>query len=264
MKQRTLIGTRTIVICIVAVFIAMSLVITLIMNLRTSLPTTKHNYSTIPKKDDFEDAGFERDGKWYGLCKKNSVHSINDFRNTVSEDQVLKTHFADFKWEKAGMGKLEKSILAYVYFRKNGKIFRKAKPITLPAGDEYITDGNIRVRTNCCNDYTEKPVFDLQAGISKETPTSINKDQISSNSPMQAVTKHPSWIPLLWRSSGSKSTVIAWLNSTTNDPKIVPYTTPEQKHFEEPISVPEPNTILFLTVTLAALFVIYPLFHRPT
>jgi len=113
-----------------------------------------HNESV---KQDFQDASFEGNGKWYGLCKKNSIHSIDDFRKTVSSDPVLKTNFSNFNWENAKMGKLEKAIRAYVHYRKDDTIFRKKTPITLPAGDGYITDGNTRVRTMCCNSYAAAP-----------------------------------------------------------------------------------------------------------
>jgi len=110
-----------------------------------------------PVKQDFEDASFEDSGKWYGLCKKNSVHSVDDFRKTVAEDPVLKAHFANFNWGNVQMGKLEKKTPAYVHYRKNDTIFRKKTPITLPAGDGYITDGTTTVRTMCCNSYSAAP-----------------------------------------------------------------------------------------------------------
>jgi hypothetical protein len=127
-------------------------------------PTSFH--SIIPKtfihneksdKHDFQDASFEGNGKWYGLCKKNSIHSVADFHKTISNDHVLKAHFTDFKWEYAKMGRLEKATWAYVYYRKGDTIFRKDKPIVLASGDEYITDGNVKVRTTCCNRYTAGP-----------------------------------------------------------------------------------------------------------
>ena len=109
------------------------------------------------EQEAFVDANFERKGKWYGLCAKNSIHSVDDFRTTVSNDQVLKTHYADFRWENAKLERLDQAMLAYVYFRKDDKIFLTKKPIKLPAGDEYITDGYTRVRTFCCNNYTVVP-----------------------------------------------------------------------------------------------------------
>jgi hypothetical protein len=129
-------------------------------NVQRELAVKQNN---TPIQEDFPDADYEANGKWYGLCKKHSIHSIDDFRKTVSSDPVLKTHFADFNWDNAQMGKLEKSIRAYVDYRKNDTIFRKKTPIVLPAGDEYITDGNVTVRTNCCNSYYTTPMNELDA-----------------------------------------------------------------------------------------------------
>jgi len=110
-----------------------------------------------PARQEFEDASFEGNGKWYGLCKKNSIHSLDDFRKVVLSDPVLKAHFTGFKWEDAKMGRLDKATRAYVYYRKDDKIFRKKTPIMLPAGDGYITDGDTTVRTMCCNSYAAAP-----------------------------------------------------------------------------------------------------------
>jgi len=124
----------------------------------------------LDEQEDFVDANFERQGKWYGLCAKNSIHSVDDFRRTVSNDPVLKAHYADFQWENAKMGRLDEATLAYVHFRKDDRIFLTKKPIRLPPGDKYITDGYTRVRTFCCNNYTIVPPFaespDLLAELS--------------------------------------------------------------------------------------------------
>jgi hypothetical protein len=112
---------------------------------------------------EFNDADFECQDRWYGLCGKNSITSIDDFRKTASNDAVLKWHFADFKWEEAHMGRLGKDTLAYVFYRRNGQVFRKKSPIKLPAGDQYITDGKMFVRTYCCNNYV--------AAVSHEDPS---------------------------------------------------------------------------------------------
>src|SRR5512138_391762 len=76
-------------------------------------------YIGMEQRQDFEDAAFERNGKWYGLCEKNSVRSIEDFRMAVSRDPALKVHYATFNWQNARMGKLEHTVMAYVYFRKD-------------------------------------------------------------------------------------------------------------------------------------------------
>ena len=92
-------------------------------------------------------------GKWYGLCRKNSIHSVEDFHNTVLNDPLLAAHFADFNWQTATMGTLEHSQWTYVTYRKDGRIATTRKQIILPKDDGYITDGTRQVRTYCCNDY---------------------------------------------------------------------------------------------------------------
>lgn len=162
----------------------------------------------MPIKEDFPDANYEANGKWYGLCKKQSIHSISDFRKTVSGDPVLKTHFADFDWDNAQMGKLEKSIRAYVDYRKNDTIFRKKTPIVLPAGDEYITDGNVKVRTNCCNSYYT-PMNELDAEPAAG-PSQLQLPPVASMSPepMQTLTlSQPQQITPLAAVGGSPAAI---------------------------------------------------------
>mgnify|MGYP001767837588 CR=1 FL=1 len=113
----------------------------------------------LPVQDDVLDANYETNGKWFGLCPRGAIHSVEDFRKMVDSDPILKAHFANFNWDKAQMGKLEKSMRAYVHYRKDDIIFLKKTPIVLPAGDGFITDGDTLVRTNCCNSYN--PVSDL-------------------------------------------------------------------------------------------------------
>ncbi len=151
-----------------------------------------------PSEQDFQDASFEGNGKWYGLCNKNIIHSIADFRKIVSSDPILKAHYADFKWENATMGRLDKATWAYVHYRKNDTIFRKKLPIVLASGDDYITDGNVKVRTTCCNSYTACPPLEdldadpaagasplLEDDPSAGTPPLNNNIPLASSEPIQ-------------------------------------------------------------------------------
>ena len=144
----------------------------------------------MPIEEDFPDANYEANGKWFGLCKKHSIRSIDDFRKIVSNDPVLKAHFANFNWDNARIGKLEKSTRAYVDYRKNDTIFRKRTAIALPAGDEYITDGNIMVRTNCCNSYYI-PTDDLDA----EPAAGPSQLTVTPNNPFAQVIPNNSFSP---------------------------------------------------------------------
>jgi len=103
------------------------------------------------------DASSEVDGEYYGLCKKNSIRSVDDFHNVVNNDPVLAAHFAGFNWEKAKLGKQEEDVWTYVSYRKGDMIRLTTKPVKLPQGDGFITDGIRVVRTYCCNDYVLAP-----------------------------------------------------------------------------------------------------------
>lgn len=96
-------------------------------------------------------------GVWYGLCRKNSIKTIEDFKKTVETDPVLTKHFADFDWGNARIGKLDQDIFAHLAYRKNERIWTTRRLIRLPKGDGYLTDGNRWVRTFCCNDYVAGP-----------------------------------------------------------------------------------------------------------
>ena len=144
-------GKKSMVLAIVF-FIITGLVV-LSINTKPTTWNSVRPYLGMQPVDEFEDAAFESNGKWYGLCDKNSIRSVEDFRRTVTRDPALRIHYATFNWDNARMARLEYPVLAYVYFRNEGQISRKARPIRLVAGDEYITDGDTRVRTHCCNNY---------------------------------------------------------------------------------------------------------------
>ena len=103
------------------------------------------------------DASSEISGKYFGLCKKKSIHSVDDFRRTVRDDAVLSAYFSGFNWEAANLGKQDKDIWTFVSYRKGDAIRMTSKPVMLPKGDGYVTDGTRVVRTYCCNDYVIAP-----------------------------------------------------------------------------------------------------------
>lgn len=112
-----------------------------------------YQQKTLENMQEPQDASSEVDGKWLGLCKKNSIHSIEDFRKTLENDPMLAIYFYDFDFRYARMGKLEESLWAYIAYRKNDRISITKRVVRLKKGDGYITDGKRWVRTYCCNDY---------------------------------------------------------------------------------------------------------------
>ena len=124
--------------------------------------TPKANVDYITK---VEDASSQLNGEWLGVCKKNSIHSVADFKRTVETDEVLSRHFAGFNWKNARLGRQDEAMLVHVTHRKGDVIKPTSKPIKLPKGDGYITDGVRTIRTYCCNDIDISP----SAGL-PETP----------------------------------------------------------------------------------------------
>ena len=136
---------------------------------RLPLPATRKIHATLPSQVSPElanlaDASSQKNGQWYGLCKKRSVQSIEDFRRTVENDPTLSVYYAGFNWEEAKIGSLKEDVLAYVAHRKGDVIGPTTKPIKLPKGDQYITDGERTARTYCCND------IDLSPSAGNESP----------------------------------------------------------------------------------------------
>lgn len=113
-----------------------------------------------------EDASSEQNGHWRGLCRKRSVDSVEDFRRTVASDPVLSGYFSGFNWEASKIGSLEEETKAIVAHRKGDVIKMTSKPIKLPRGDGYITDGVRTVRTFCCNEINLTP----SAGVPGTAP----------------------------------------------------------------------------------------------
>ena len=257
MNERNTSRLRLRTVLAVAFFAGILLVGSIIMLSKTSTaPKSETASIQLPAEDYFQDADFERDGKWYGLCNKNSIQSIEDFRRTVSEDPALRNHYAAFNWDKAQMGKLQQPMLAYVYFKKDGQIFRKEKPIKLPAGDTYISDGKTTVRTYCCNNYVASAALPPDQAESQAAATTVAP---SPSSP--AVTP-----PVEVAASGSTGNTglaggfIGFTRSSSDDGYYPPGNppTPNPNYSDSaapihvnPVPVPEPGTGLLVAIGMA-------------
>jgi hypothetical protein len=135
-----------------------------------------------------EDASSEMDGEWLGLCEKNSIKSVADFQRAVLNDKVLLAHYSGFDWNNASIGRRDEAIMAFVSHRKGDVIKKTSKPIKLPKGDGYITDGTHTARTFCCNDILLSPA----AG---PPPEDVVVKPLSGVPPMEEFTLAP--LPLM-------------------------------------------------------------------
>lgn len=123
-----------------------------------SRKTIIYQQQTIENAQEPQDASSEVDGKWLGLCKKGSIHSVDDFKKTLENDPVLALYFYDFDFRYARMGNLEEPLWTYIAYRKNDRISITKRAVRLKKGDGYITDGKRRIRTFCCNDYVDASI----------------------------------------------------------------------------------------------------------
>jgi hypothetical protein len=132
------------------------------------------------------------EGKYYGLCRKNSIRSVEDFRMTVQQDAALSVHFAGFRWENARMGKLDEAIWTFVSYRKGDSIRLTSKPVMLPEGDGYITDGVRTVRTFCCNDYViASPPPEVSSAVPANPVERVDDPQRRQSKPVERVDGPP-------------------------------------------------------------------------
>ena len=218
-----------------------------------------------------EDANSEVSGKYYGLCAKNSTHSVEDFRKTVQNDPVLAAHFSDFEWSLAKLGNQEEDIWTYVSYRKGPIIKRTTKPVKLPKGDQYITDGVRIVRTYCCNDYIAAPAPRVVGMVTppEERVDGPSRRVAKSDPPLPSVaealpeflTRKPDYFVPPQQQLGTSGPSM-YFNDPPSGPQkysfnniSAPYkTTP-------PIVTPEPGTFYLMAAGLAA-FSLFSLLRR--
>ncbi|GAM10707.1 hypothetical protein OR1_03000 [Geobacter sp. OR-1] len=203
------------------------------------------------------DASSEIAGKWYGLCKKNSIHSIEDFRKLVANDPVLAKHFAGFDWKNARLGRLEESLLTYVSYRKGSTIKQTRKPVRLPKGDRYITDGTRYIRTYCCNDYVIAPPPSESSADPQQEIVAGPARQLSAGAPYLSDIVSMAALQGMAGAPGQNSSG-APTGGIDLPTKQVPYLTP----LEVPPVVPIPGTFLLFGSGAAGLGILRTIFRK--
>ncbi len=215
--------------------------------------------AAVQKVEEPANADSEMGGKYYGLCKKNSIHSIRDFQKVVRNDPVLEAHFAGFNWDTARIARQEKDVWTYVSYRKGDVIWRTTKAVRLPKGDGYVTDGTRVVRTFCCNDYVIAPAptgagpaapVERVDAPPRRTERSVEEvPPLASGAP---VGEEPGVVPAYHDVPAVYSGPPIFYSNPPGTPPFVPYSSPKHnpppKPPPHPTPVPEPATFVLVGV----------------
>ena len=79
------------------------------------------------------------------------VQSASELKAAIASDPVVAAHYRDFDLQAAHIIRLPSTRAFYVSYRLRNHILWTARRITLPAGEELITDGVHSARTRCGN-----------------------------------------------------------------------------------------------------------------
>ncbi len=204
------------------------------------------------------DASSEMNGEWLGLCPKNSIKSVDDFQRTVLNDKVLLAHYSGFDWNNARLGRNDEEVLAFVSHRKGEVIKKTSKPIKLPKGDGYITDGTHTARTFCCNDIILSPAAgpppeDVVAGFPSGMPPmdDVILDPLPLTLPPEMVSRYRESYPPRIRRTIYSDPPIFDNPPIYDNPPIHP--NPPAAPPTQP--VPEPATLILFGLGLLAIII---------
>jgi hypothetical protein len=105
------------------------------------------------------------------------VRTARELREATLRDEQVAAHYAGFRFEKAKVSRLEKPVLVYISYRKNGQVLWTKKKHPLKAGEQVISDGQITGRTRCANRISVRKQLAVAPG---PDPSPVELDQIEA------------------------------------------------------------------------------------
>jgi hypothetical protein len=79
------------------------------------------------------------------------VHSAADARQAVAEDPLVRDHYSGVRVGSLAPAVLKTPVLAYLSYRKHGRIYWTAKALPMKAGEAVLADGSSMIRARCGN-----------------------------------------------------------------------------------------------------------------
>lgn len=74
-----------------------------------------------------------------------------ELADSMAKDAVVREHYAGLRPERMWFSRTEKPMIAYVSYRKGSDVGWTSHPVTIPANELVLTDGQHMVRARCGN-----------------------------------------------------------------------------------------------------------------
>jgi len=194
------------------------------------------------------------------------VRDIQELRETMARDYVVRRHYARFNLNRAKMVRAGEGRLVYMSYRRGESILWTRKKVHLHPDELLLTDGVITARARCGNQVSEQ----TQAEVAEEEPSEDILDQpvdeIQPNGlPFRTALARPTLPPSNpLPPSGPQlfaGNFIFPYVSVNAGPPATPTCATEQeqaskkcKGKHKPPVVPEPATMLLLSSGLAGIY----------
>ena len=104
------------------------------------------------------------------------VRSVDEFREAISADSQVESHYADFDFTRAQIVTLDRDSAYYVSYRLESGVFWTTERIFVRRGETLVTDGASLVQTSSGSRLSEVPRFpvsSLEPTASELNPTDI-------------------------------------------------------------------------------------------
>ncbi len=85
------------------------------------------------------------------------VYSPDELRAVITNDSLVRQHYAGFHMNSTRLVKLTDDRYEYVSFRLQDRVYWTRKKLRIPKGEVLITDGNNFARTRCGNRLSDLP-----------------------------------------------------------------------------------------------------------
>lgn len=93
------------------------------------------------------------------------VYDAGEVADSITKDVVVREHYRDLRPDRLRFTRIERPMLAYVSYRKGDKVNWTTHPVTIPANELVLTDGEHLVRARCGNRIEIKRPEPLPAAV---------------------------------------------------------------------------------------------------